>query len=175
LAEGEKSREEEINRTSASLEAFKLKTAQEEREFRQKREEEERKKRDTLEAMATADRERREAAMARDKVELERTRQEAQARAIKKELCYSCKSELVGDQIYRVKGLAYCFRCSIEAGADKCTECGQPISTGTVLKVGAKKYHAGCLKCDKCSGPLSGGYRVRRNKMVCLDCSNALW
>jgi len=174
MAEGEKNREEEINKTSASLEAFKLRQVQEEKEFRQKREEEERRKRETLEAMATADRERRESAMAREKVEVDRAKQEAQAKAVKKELCYSCKSEVVADQIYRVKGLPFCFRCSIEAGADKCSECGQPISSGTVMKVGAKKYHAACLKCDKCSGPLTGGYRVRRNKMVCLPCSNAL-
>jgi len=174
LAEGERSREEEINKTSAQLEAFKIQQAQEEREFRQRREEEEKRKRDGLEAMATADRERRESAVVREKQDLERVKQEAQARSVKKEICYACKSEISAEQIYRIKGMPYCFRCSIEAGADKCTECGQPISTGTVMKIGAKKYHAACLKCDKCAKPLSGGYRVRRNKMVCLECSNGL-
>jgi formylmethanofuran dehydrogenase subunit E len=85
--------------------------------------------------------------------------------------CSSCNSELKPEQVVNVKGTNYCYRCSLAASADRCAGCNKPILSGTMLKAGAKKFHPDCLKCEKCQAQLTDGYRVRRNKMLCIPCS----
>jgi len=174
LATEERRRQEENAATAAKLQSFKERQEAEEREFRRKREEEERRKQETLAAMEAADRQRREAALARTRQEEEERKRAAAAAAAVKYSCSACGLQLGKESAMNVKGKMYCYKCSVAAGADQCAGCNKPILTGDMMKAGSKKYHANCLRCAKCNGSLQEGFRVRRNQMYCVNCSQAL-
>jgi len=176
LEEEEKRRRDEVAAQNAKLMSFKQKQEAEEREFRRKREEEERRKQDTLDAMRQADEARRQAALARSKADEDQRRAAAAQSAQQSRLisCSNCGKQLPPEQSVTAKGRPFCYPCSLQASADACGGCGKPILSGTILKAGKKKFHPDCLKCENCNRGLQDGFRDRKGKILCIQCSQGL-
>lgn len=173
--EEDRRRKEEFAVDSPALQAYKERQIEEEREFKRRLQEEDKKKKEALDLMQRQDQERREQMAKRSKEdeEIRRQRVAADQAARNAVHCDSCHKQMDRTESVQVKGKTYCYSCSLAAGADKCAGCGKPIMGGSMMKAGAKKFHAECIRCAKCEAPLVGGYRMRRNQMLCINCSQS--
>ena len=88
-------------------------------------------------------------------------------------VCHSCKSSLVGKEVYVKDGRNFDHKCYISFFSDRCDICHHYIigNNETYIKTKEKTYHQHCYVCSQCGNSLKRKrYYIDGNKRICQNC-----
>lgn len=80
-------------------------------------------------------------------------------------VCGSCGGPF-NDGYIMSEGIPFCTRACADAGP-ACAGCRQPLS-GTISRIGAKRYHHDCVKCSVCRTLLGDDFKTDEGLLYCV-------
>ncbi|XP_018333718.1 transforming growth factor beta-1-induced transcript 1 protein-like [Agrilus planipennis] len=84
--------------------------------------------------------------------------------------CTICKKPLTGTSFAEKDGNPFCEKDYNEHFADRCKDCGKPITDQAIIALDAK-WHQKCFKCLKCKKPITKTtFQVEDGHPLCGDC-----
>eukprot|EP00030_Apusomonadida_sp_AF-17_P002387 a339486_258.p2 GENE.a339486_258~~a339486_258.p2 ORF type:complete len:243 (-),score=75.21 a339486_258:15-719(-) len=81
-------------------------------------------------------------------------------------ICASCSAPFTSTYMMD-EGLPYCNRECADQGP-ACADCKQPLS-GSISRIGSRRYHHDCVKCTVCRTPLGDDFKTHEGKLYCVS------